>query len=170
MAAGSKVRLTHLRDEDSEALFRWINDRDLVVLNAPFKRVSPGEHARWFDEVRRRLDIEIFGIRLGDGALIGSCQLNAIDPARGECSLQIRIGEREAWGRGYGAEAVRLLLTYAFDELGLSLVRLEVFEDNERAINAYRKAGFREQGIRPRAAVIEGKPVDAIVMVAERGS
>jgi RimJ/RimL family protein N-acetyltransferase len=162
---GRLVRLAPLREEDAEPLFRWINDRDLVSLNAPFKPVEWDEHRRWFERIRNTPDAEIFGIRRrADDGLIGSCQLNQIDTGRRRCSLQIRIGERGAWGRGYGTEAVRLLVEHAFDDLGLRRVELEVFLHNERAIRAYRKAGFREQEVKEGATVIDGEPVDVIVM------
>lgn len=159
------VRLAPLREEDAERLFRWINDRELVILNAPFKPVRWDEHRRWFDRIRTAPDVEIFGIRRrADDGLIGSCQLNQIDAGRRRCSLQIRIGERDEWGKGYGTEAVRLLVEHAFGELELQLVELEVFAHNERAIRAYRKAGFREQRVRSAGAVIDGEPVDVIEM------
>lgn len=163
------VRLAPLRDEDSEQLFEWINDRELVVLNAPFKPVRREDHRRWFDRIRGAPDVEIFGIRrVADDKLIGSCQLNQIDRERRRASLQIRIGERDAWGQGCGTEAVRLLLEHAFGNLGLERVELEVFADNERAIRAYRKTGFREQGVREAGVVIGGDPVDVVEMAIDR--
>lgn len=139
--------LTPLRDEDSPTLFAWINDRELVELSATFRPVTVGEHARWFAAIRRRDDVEIFGIRqVTDGRLVGSCQLNDIDRGAGTAQLQIRIGERDAWGRGYGTEAVRLLVRHAFEELDLNRVDLHVFATNERAIRAYEKAGFVREG------------------------
>jgi len=165
------VRLAPLRDGDAEALFRWINDRDLVVLNAPFKPVGWHEHRGWFERIRTAPDVEIFGIlRREDDRLIGSCQLNRIDAERRRCSLQIRIGERDAWGKGYGTEAVRLLVDHAFEELGLQQVELEVFAHNERAIRAYKKAGFRERRVREAGALIDGEPIDVIVMTVGTGS
>ena len=136
-----RVRLEPLRDEDSDRLFAWINDRELVVLSAPFRPVERAAHDAWFDAVRRRDDTRIFGIRVGD-ELIGSCQLHSIHD--GSAELQIRIGERVAQGRGYGSEAVRLLLRHAYGELGLRQVRLHVLASNERALALYRRAGFAE--------------------------
>ena len=168
MPAGRLIELAPLRERDSEPLFRWINDRELVVLNAPFKPVTPDEHRRWFERIRSAPGVEIFGIRrLADGGLIGSCQLNGIDTRGGSASLQIRIGDRDAWGKGYGTEAVELLVVHAFRELGLQRVELDVFAHNERAIRAYRKVGFRQVGMREGGAVIDGRPVDVIEMAIE---
>jgi RimJ/RimL family protein N-acetyltransferase len=137
--------LTPLRDEDSPTLFAWINDRELLALSSRSAPPREEEHLEWFDAIRRRDDVEIYAIRLGE-RLIGTCQLHDIDRGAGTAQLQIRIGERDAWGRGYGTEAVRLLVRHAFEELGLNRVDLHVFATNEPAIRAYEKAGFVHEG------------------------
>lgn len=60
--------------------------------------------------------------------------------------FRIVIGEKDVWGRGYGTEATRLVVEEAFDAMGLSAVRLEVFRHNERAIRAYQRVGFQVTG------------------------
>lgn len=166
---GDQVALEPLRAEDSPRLFEWINDRKLVLLSAPFEPVSRADHDAWFERIRRAEDVEIFGIRLLEGdELIGSCQLKDIDRAGGVAELQIRIGAQGERGRGLGTEAVGLLLDHAFDDLGLRRVGLEVFPGNERAIRSYEKAGFRREGVRRHAALIEGEWTDAIIMGALR--
>ena len=60
----ARVSLEPLREEDSEPLFAWINDRELVVLNAPFAPVDRAAHDAWFDRIRAADDVEIFGIRI----------------------------------------------------------------------------------------------------------
>ena len=142
----ARVVLTPLRDEDSDRLFAWINDRALVVHSAPWRPVVRGEHDAWFAAVRARDDLRIFAIRLAEGdELIGSCQLHSIDPVAGSAELQIRIGEAHARGRGHGREAVDLLLDQAFGDMGLRRVTLHVFASNAPALQVYRKAGFREE-------------------------
>jgi RimJ/RimL family protein N-acetyltransferase len=152
----AQVELTRLRDEDSDTLFRWINDRETVELSAVFRPVPRAEHDAWFADVRLRPDVEIYAIR-ADGRLVGSCQLHAIDRAEGSAQLQIRIGEEDARGHGIGTAAVRLLLARAFDGLGLDHVRLHVFETNERAIATYSKCGFLETGRRDGTVEMEAR-------------
>ena len=166
---GEGVRLTPLGPEDSPQLFEWINDRDLVTLNAPFEPVDEESHRRWFKGIQDRDDVEIFAIRLrDDDRLIGSCQLIEITPADESCRLQIRIGDRSAWDRGHGTEAVELLVRHAFDDLGLASVGLDVFATNPRAIRAYEKAGFARRAVREAGAMIEGEPVDVVEMERRR--
>ena len=165
MLRGERIMLSPLRDADSEVLFRWINDRELVELNAPFSPVAEDEHRRWFDAVQKRDDAVIFGIRtIGDDELVGSCQLHGIDARHRSAELQIRIGERAAWGRGYGTEAVKLLIAYGFSELGLHRIQLHAFATNERALRAYERAGFRREGMRRDGAFVAGSFVDVVAM------
>jgi RimJ/RimL family protein N-acetyltransferase len=139
-----RVQLTPLRDEDSDRLFAWINDRELVVSSAPFKPVARADHDAWFAQIRaREEDVRIFAIRVAD-RLIGSCQLHSIDPVADTAELQIRIGERHEQGRGYGRQAVETLLKIAFHEMCLKSVTLHVFESNGAARAVYRKTGFVE--------------------------
>jgi ribosomal-protein-alanine N-acetyltransferase len=162
---GEDVSLEPLRDEDAVPMFRWINDRSLVELNAPFEPVSEESHRRWFEEIRNRLGVRIFGIRLSaSDALIGSCQLLHIVPQRGTCELQVRIGEASARGRGYGTEAVRLLTRHAFDDLGLHRVEPRVFETNEIALRTFEKAGFVREGVLREYALVGGERVGLVIM------
>ena len=64
----------------------------------------------------------------------------------GDALLGIGIGDRADWSKGYGSEALRLALRYAFTELNLHRVSLTVLEGNARAIRAYEKAGFVLEG------------------------
>jgi diamine N-acetyltransferase len=157
------VELAPLRPADSDALFEWINDRELVVLNAPFRTVSRAEHDAWFDDIRDRDDVRIFGIR-HDDRLVGSCQLHSIHPVHRSAELQIRIGARDAQDRGVGTTAVQLLLRYAFEELWLHRVQLRVFATNARARHVYEGAGFRVEGTQRDAVRLEGAWVDVILM------
>ena len=161
--------LAPLRDEDSRTLFGWINDRDDVVLSAPYKPVHWADHAQWFDAIRTRDDVVIFAIRTcDDNRLIGSCQLHSIDHRSRSAELQIRIGEPDARGQGHGSEALGLLLRHGFDDLNLHRIWLHVFATNERAINAYGSAGFEEEGRLRGAAYVDGDYVDVVVMARLR--
>ena len=165
MMRGSKVSLAPLRDEDVAPLFEWINDRELVVLNAPYKPVHERDHVRWFDAIRERDDVAIFGIRLNeDDSLIGSCQLSAWIRCTACADLQIRIGVPDGRGRGHGTEAVGLLVEHAFRDLALRRVQLHVFADNAAAIRCYEKAGFVHEGVLREGAFIDGKPRHVVVM------
>jgi RimJ/RimL family protein N-acetyltransferase len=157
------VELTPLRPEDSPLLFEWINDRALVGLSAPFRPVSQAEHDAWFEQIRSRDDVRIFGIREG-GRLVGTCQLHSIHLVHRSAELQIRIGAPDARGRGIGTAATRRLLEIGFHQLGLHRVYLHVFATNDPARWLYERTGFRVEGVQREAVCIEGDWVDVLLM------
>ncbi len=74
------------------------------------------------------------------------------------------IGDKTYWNRGYGTEAVRLLVKHGFNTLNLNRIFLHVFENNPRAIRAYEKAGFVHEGRERQAEFTEGEYMDVLVM------
>jgi len=81
-----------------------------------------------------------------DGLFIGQCALFNVNHTAHTCELGITIGDKAYWGKGYGREAIRLLLRYAFHYQNFHKVWLSVHGANERAQRAYRSCGFVEEG------------------------
>jgi RimJ/RimL family protein N-acetyltransferase len=97
-----------------------------------------------------------FAVRaIADGVLIGFVGLYVLSWGAREAALGIGLNRRELWGRGFGTEAVQLMLRFAFTELNLRRVTLSVFSYNTRAVRSYEKAGFQQEG-RLRGAVRRG--------------
>jgi diamine N-acetyltransferase len=165
MPDANEIRLAPLTMADASRLFEWINDRDQVLFNAPYKPVSEPQHVEWLSQITSRRDAMIFGIRTtSDDTLVGSCQLHSISSVHRSAELQIRIGETHARGKGYGKTAVQLLLRFAFADLNLHRVFVHVFADNAPAIRLYESTGFKREGALREAAFIDGKYVDVLVM------
>jgi len=163
-ASSGSVRLRLVRQEDSNLLFEWINDRELVVLNAPFRPISKVEHEKWVDSLGLRRNFAFFMIEdVASGLAIGSCQLTNIHDVHRSAELQIRIGRSDYQNKGAGSEAVRLLIEHGFDKLKLHRIMLHVFSTNLRAIHVYKKNGFRQEGVLREAAFIEGRWLDVFV-------
>lgn len=165
MSAPSTIDLTPLQESDLPVLYRWINDREQVLLNGPYRPISPAQHQRWFEDIQRQTDVVIFAIRLQPSQeLIGSCQLRGINLVHRTAELQIRIGDVSARGRGYGTEAVQRLVAFGFRDLNLHRISLTVFSHNAAAQRVYEKAGFVREGLLKQAAFIDGNHVDLVVM------
>lgn len=81
-----------------------------------------------------------------DGKLIGQIVLHSFSETHRTCELGIAIGDKEYWGKGYGREAMDLILDYAFRLRNMRKVFLTVNGNNDRAIRAYRACGFVEEG------------------------
>lgn len=120
--------------------------------------------ARWVDE--RHTDAAWFAIDV-DEELIGMCGLHHIDHFHQRAEVGIRLG-KEYWSRGFGQDAVRTLVDYGFRHLNLLKISLGVLADDERAVGAYRKAGFVEEGRLLKHVWFDGGRRDELVMAVFR--
>jgi RimJ/RimL family protein N-acetyltransferase len=163
---GSLTRLTAVNpDTDAASIARWSSDSHFWRLAHP-EPPWPVRPAY----VRQKLEEESiertrFAIRtLAEDGLIGLIGLFANFQSHRDASMGIQIGERAYWGKGYGTDALRVLLRYAFAELNLYRVSLSVLEGNERAMRSYEKCGFRYEGCERQAWSYDGRRWDEIYM------
>jgi len=145
--AGERVALRPLEREHLARCVKWFNDVDVTYYLARDEPLTMSQEEQWFDEYRTKVDEEIYAIEV-EGAHIGNIGLHGIDRANRKASLGIVIGEKDYWSRGFGTDATRTVLRYAFGRLGLHKVNLDVIEYNERAIRTYEKCGFVREGVR----------------------
>ncbi len=167
---GRLVRLTAEEPEVfTETFTRWDRDSEYRrLLDDEFARIwSPKKNMQWFQEELEnpKEDMFFFQMRTLDGDRhIGFIGLFDFAWNHGEAMVGIGIGERPFWGKGYGTDAMQVILRYAFTELNLWRVSLDVFEYNPRAIRSYEKAGFVVEGRCRRYIQREGRRWDIIYM------
>ena len=165
MREGKKVCLRSLRDDDILMLFQWINNPELIQFTNTFRPVSEAEQRIWFQSLSERKDQIVLGIEARkEERLIGTCGLYAIEWPNRKAEVRIKIGDRSYWGRGYGKEALALLLDFAFQDLNLRKLWLRVLSTNERALKLYKAVGFEEEGVLKEDMYIRGHYDDLIVM------
>lgn len=167
MIYGDGVRLRAVEREDIPNFVRWFNDPEIQSYILMYRPMSTADEERWFEDLPNRKDDFVFALEaLVDDRWvhIGSIGLHHIDWKDSTCTFGIALGEKEYWSRGYGTKATRAILRYAFDELNLHRVELEVFEYNPRAIRCYEKAGFRHEGVRRQVHFHKGQYHDALRM------
>jgi RimJ/RimL family protein N-acetyltransferase len=151
---GDRVVLKRHVPGNLAAFMRWYADPEVSRLT----RYQDGPMAR--PEIERFFQARVLGtdslaMAIHEGAsdrLLGTCAFSQLDGENGSALFHITIGEKDAWGKGFGTEATRLMLEHAFERLRLHRIGLSVFAFNERAIRSYRRAGF----------VIEGRAREAI--------
>ena len=159
------IRLREVRLEDYQSLFRWANDRDLRILSAPFRPVSWEEHVSWLKGLLHDRTRELLIIEDSQEALpIGQILLSGISQIHRNSEMSIRIGETSYRGRGFGTQALRLLIEHARKDLGLHRIELTVFPENAPAIRSYEKVGFLLEGMKREAAFIDGRWLDVAIM------
>jgi RimJ/RimL family protein N-acetyltransferase len=148
LLTGSQVVLRRHVPENLAAFRRWYSDPEIARLaryqEAPMR---PEEIERFFTARVVGPDALAMAIHERDtGRLVGTCAFSQLDGDNGSALYHITIGEKDAWGRGFGTEATSLMLDHAFGTLGLHRIALFVFEFNERAIRAYQRVGFVLEG------------------------
>lgn len=167
MLQGDRVTLRGVTRDDLPRLWRFDNDLAVELAGGGDPPIPQG-----LERLQAEFDREAakggrdgadFAIEV-DGLCVGRCGLMAIDETHHTALLGIAIGDRDCWGRGYGREAVRLLLDDAFRPRNLRRVWLWVHADNARAIAAYRAAGFVEEGRLREHVWSNGRDVDAVRM------
>jgi RimJ/RimL family protein N-acetyltransferase len=163
---GERIVLRRHVSGNLAAFHRWYADPEIARLaryqEAPMR---PEEIERFFTARVVGPDAMAMAIheRAGD-RLVGTCAFSQLDGDNGSALYHITIGEKDAWGLGYGTEATRLMLDHAFGALGLHRIGLFVFEFNERAIRAYRRCGFVLEGRSRESIFRDGRWWDEIAM------
>jgi RimJ/RimL family protein N-acetyltransferase len=164
---GETVALGPLRREMVDTWVRWLNNLDMTrTLGNPGVYTREAEQA-FFDHAAIQERTASFTIyERASGRPIGQTSLREIDDRHGTATFGIFIGEPDCWNRGFGTEATRLVLDYAFHVLGLHNVLLTVFSSNPRGQRAYEKAGFRVIGRRRGAHRSGQERFDVVLMDA----
>jgi RimJ/RimL family protein N-acetyltransferase len=168
---GEQVRLSAMDPaEMGKAYARWNQDSELTrYLDARLVslRSAKAISDHFEKELKEPSQVEYgFTIRaLADNLLLGDIGLYVIgDWMPRDAFVGLGIGEREYWGRGYGTDAMKVILRYGFTELNLRRVTLNVFEYNPRAIRSYEKVGFQHEGRLRSALLRDGKRWDMLYM------
>ncbi len=145
---GERVYLRPVEHQDLAWIRKWANDPEIRRLTGEVTPMTSGGAERFFEKVQNNEDRIWFIIALGENdAPIGEAGLLRMFPAWRTTDLSIIIGEKDAWGKGYGTEAIRLLLDYAFGYLNFHRVAVGVVGFNERALCFYEKIGFKREGV-----------------------
>ena len=147
MIEGTLVRLRARELSDAERVARWLNDPEVArPLGERYLRsLLAMEREREFAAEVPPAGALRLAIDTRAGIHIGALRLFSIEAENRSAKLGIFIGEAEYRGRGYGTDTLRTLLRFAFGEMNLNRVELDVWDYNQRAIACYRKCGFIEE-------------------------
>lgn len=167
MFTGEKVRLREYRREDLELALKYINDEEIkrdFKLGIPFPLTTEDEN-KWFESLSAGKDTYIFAIEtLDEGLYIGGCGINEIFWKNSIACVEILIGNKDYRGRGYGTDAMNVLVRFIFEQMNINKVKLTVHSFNERAINSYKKCGFVVEGVLRQEIFRNGKFYDSVAM------
>jgi RimJ/RimL family protein N-acetyltransferase len=160
---GKLVTLRPVTEADAPALHGV--HPDTAKLTGSHREVGLDEAVAWYrtraghDD---RLDLAIVPHESGEWA--GEAVINEYDPDSLSANFRILLAGPQAYGRGWGTEATRLILGYAFEHGGLHRIDLGVYDFNPRARRVYEKVGFRYEGTRRESLCWDGAWVDEHIM------
>ena len=164
---GKNVVLREFRSEDISGMRAWATDPNVTrFLSSRFMKPQSWEQTESY--LRSVLNGDAGGVNFviaekGSLKYMGQCNLIMIDHQSRRATLAIVL-PAEHHGKGYGGEAIRLLLKYAFEQLNLNRVTLNVIEDNLRAIALYERCGFVIEGRLRQEQFQDGWYKDVLVM------
>lgn len=163
---GSKSYLAPCGQEIAEKWTEWDTDLEVAIPlgDEAYTPYTLEKMRDILDDVSKQQSHVFSIVTLDADTLIGRCLLFNIDHVNQKAMLGIVIGEKDYWGKGYGQEAIKLLLDYGFNLLNLNSIMLGTFSFNERALACYRKVGFKEIGRRRQARIIGDMKYDAVLM------
>ncbi|NMM61740.1 GNAT family N-acetyltransferase [Clostridium sp. P21] len=160
---GKRLYLSPMNVEDAETYVRWLNDFSVTDgIGTSCKITSLENETEWIVQNSDKYQFAI--VCLENDKLIGNCGIQGIQQLRRCAEVGLFIGDEENRNKGYGEEVLNLLLDYGFDYLNLNNIMLKVFSFNERAINCYKKVGFKEIGRRRQSYYLKGKFYDEVYM------
>ncbi len=164
---GQRIRLRGLRDDDLPTLATWEMDAARMATRSgsvapPSEAEAKNRLAAWCTNDKDDLGFVIETLD-DPPTLVGDIALFGARPKNRCAAIALALG-REHIGRGYGSDAVQVIVDYGFREMGLHRIQLEVWSFNAAAIRVYAKVGFVEEGRRRGLVWHDGQWYDAIMM------
>ena len=147
VAIGKTILLRRKRLDDALLDYQWRTDPELTALDASRPiRLSYREYLRYH---RDELEFPTpwsrkFAIETRDSRFIGNCMCYDINTVTSEAEVGILLGDKDCWGKGYGTEALKLLVSHVFKVTSLKRLYLHTLSWNTRAKLCFAKCGFQE--------------------------
>lgn len=168
MYYGEKVLLRGYKEEDIEKAYEFVNDFEVKRLldpNTPFP-ITKWEEESWVKSSKNKEGL-VYDFAIEDivtGQYIGGVSINSCSIKNRNCVIGIMIGDKKFWGKGYGTDALKVLIKFIFEECNLEKIKLAAYSFNDRAIRCYKSLGFKEEGVLKKEIYREGKYYDEILM------
>ena len=162
---GEHIYLQLMTEDDTDDIIRWRNNprvREKFIFRDLFTRES---HQEWLEKIIAQGKAVQYVICIKENnRKIGSVYLRDINLVHHKAEYGIFIGEDDVLGKGYGTEAAKLIVQYAFQSMNLHKIFLRVYADNVQAIKSYKKAGFQEEACLRNDVKIDGIYRDMLLM------
>lgn len=163
---GERIYLRKVTQADATpAYVQWMNDQEVVQYLESRFVVHTLEGIRdYIKKMENSAENILFGIFLKENKKhIGNIKIGPINREHKFADVGIMIGDKSAWGKGYGTEAVKLATRYAFEKLGLHKLMAGCYADNIGSAKIFLKSGYEQEGLRKEKFMCKGKYVDELI-------
>ncbi len=144
--SGKKVSLRPMKPQEVKLIYKWANNPDVIPYwykkRMSLKQIKEDWKPHYFSDKIPQWG-RCFAIQV-EGKPLGMINYNKIDKLNKKVEIDIIIGEKKNWNKGYGTDAVKTLINYLFKEFKLNEIWIAPHTTNPRAIRAYEKAGFKK--------------------------
>lgn len=163
MLKGKKVILREIQEEDLETLLRWRNSPDTLPYVRTYRPLTMLNQEEYFKKISFDLSMIMFLICLPvENVEIGYCGLQNINWKERSAEVSILI-EKKYREKGYGEDALRLLLDYGFKNLGIHRIWAEIWEYAKHSVSLFEKVGFKNEGRLRDVHFWDGKYYDSLI-------
>ncbi len=161
---GERIYLRPLEMADEKVMRRWYNDEPTRVYLESYWPITESFERKFIEGLGAdQSRISLVVVTKKGHRLIGGVGVRFIRWKDRSAEFGITIGEADARGQGYGAEATLLILRYCFRTLNLNRIQLGVWDFNEPAIRSYEKLGFTLEGRQRQHGFVDGRYVDQLI-------
>jgi len=168
------IKLRKFEETDIARLAGWIPDARFLLQWAGHQYQYPLDRAQLLKSIERTRGerpkhFMFTACRQDDGMAVGHIELMSVDYGNGAAHLgRVLIGQSGNRGKGMGTAMVAGALHYAFNTLGLTEVKLEVFDCNKPAMACFKKSGFAEYELRENVQQFEDENWNLVMMKLSR--
>lgn len=164
-----RIYLRPVQLADAPLFLKHTEDEEIRYMTGTKARFSIEQIERHIEQTQQDDTRYDFAICLNvTDQLVGELSVLDIDPDNQSAGFRITMNAMELTGKGYGTEAIAIVLAFVFDELKLNRLQLEVYSHNERGLRAYEKNGFKREGVLREALYLNGAFSDEIIMAVIR--
>ncbi|MDK2980717.1 MAG: hypothetical protein PWQ55_1064 [Chloroflexota bacterium] len=168
MITGKRVRLRAMSKDDLPMFVGWLNDPEVNRNLTVYAPMSAEQEQQWYQKnLAQPIDEQPLAIEVNikdQWKIIGNVGFMNINQLSHCAEIGIVIGEKASWNKGFGTEAMQLMVDYGFNTLNLNRIYLHVYETNPRGIRCYEKVGFQHEGRQRQARYLEGQYIDVLMM------